>query len=125
MAARVVALFGFVGSGIAACGDRAADPCEAMCTAAATLYGGCLEDWGADWTAAGYGDDAEFIDACQTWAWQMRLLEEHEGSALGWTDQTCRARTTLYDEGVCTDFTQTDWNQMPWGATPEPEKENE
>ena len=92
---------------------QATDPCDAMCTAAAQLYGSCLSDWDADWTAAGYSDESDFIDACDTWAWEMRLLESEHGGA-GAVDATCSERTVQFSDGTCSDFTETDWNEMPW-----------
>ncbi|MCB9776951.1 MAG: hypothetical protein H6742_00130 [Alphaproteobacteria bacterium] len=95
---------------LACAGDR--DPCTEMCAAAAALYGDCLADQGADWTAAGYADADAFVGSCETWAVEMRLLER-ELDAAGWTDDICGARAERFRDGACTDFTGTDWNQMP------------
>jgi len=86
------------------------DPCDDMCAAAATTYGTCLEDWGLDWSAAGYEDDADFREVCETWAWEMRILEK-ETDADGWTDATCAARAELL--GTCEDYIGIDWNAGP------------
>lgn len=94
-----------------ACAD-APDPCVEMCAEATSLYGSCLDDWGADWTAAGYADADDFTASCQTWAVEMRLLER-ELDELGWTEQTCGERAARFADGACVDFTETDWNQMP------------
>lgn len=108
-----VTVLGLLVVWLGACGSSEVDPCEEMCAAAADLYGGCLEGWGAAWTDAGYADEGEFIEACGTWAWEMRLLEETHALD-GWTDDTCVERAALFTEGACTDFTGTDWNAMPW-----------
>ena len=57
------------------------DPCTPMCAAATALYGGCLESWGVEWTSAGYDDEADFTESCETWAWSSRLLEEDAGKS--------------------------------------------
>lgn len=97
------------------CGRRADDPCEAMCAAAADLYGGCLDDWGVGWTAAGYADEYDFIDACETWAWQMRRLEDRAGHN-GATDAACARRTARFEapDATCDDYTSIDWSSPPW-----------
>lgn len=89
------------------------DPCADMCLEAEALYGACLGDWGASWSDAGYADGDDFIDACETWAWEMRRLERAGGDR-GWTDETCAVREARFAQGTCSDFTETDWNQMPW-----------
>lgn len=113
-----------------ACEAEAPDACERMCVSAEALYGGCLEDWGAGWDAAGFQDHRDFLDACETWGWEMRLLEadavkrgelEQEGAV----DRLCSLRyQQLSDpEAVCADYTGMDWNAVPWhseedGSTP-------
>lgn len=88
-----------------------ADPCVPMCAAAASLYGDCLRASGLDWPAAGYTDRADFLDACDTWAWEQRALEEAE-DASGRTDRACAAReAALTDpEATCDTFTEFDWS---------------
>ncbi len=98
---------------IAGCAEPAEDPCAPMCAAAASLYGACLEDWGADWAAAGYADGADFQDACETWAWEQRLLEDEAGQQ-GVVDATCLEREALFTEGTCEDFTAVDWSAALW-----------
>ncbi len=104
---------------IVACGEPAADPCEPMCSSAAALYGGCLEGWGLDWTAAGYEDEEDFLGSCATWAWELRVLEEAaiergELAAGGHVDAVCEERAELFQDGVCSDYTDIDWSQPPW-----------
>ena len=107
---------------ITAC-DRSPDPdpCAEMCGVAADLYGGCLADWGADWTAAGYTDEADFLNACETWAWELRLLEADavdQGviDQPGQVDATCEERRDAFaaDDATCATYTGTDWNHAPW-----------
>lgn len=116
---------------VAAC-DRTPepDPCAEMCNAAAVLYGGCLADWGAGWEAAGYSDEEDFLDACATWAWELRLLEQDavdQGviDEAGQVDSTCEARRDALsaDDATCSTYTSIDWNDAPWipedtGITP-------
>ncbi|HCH65195.1 MAG TPA: hypothetical protein DFR83_20490 [Deltaproteobacteria bacterium] len=94
------------------------DPCDPMCEAAANLYGGCLEDWGAEWTSAGYDDEAHFLESCQTWAWSTRLLEA-DAEESGQINAVCRERQALFTDGTCTDFTSLDWSALPWQVEPD------
>ena len=93
--------------------EEGPDPCADMCVAAEQLYGGCLTDWGLDWTAAGYEDGDDFLDACDTWAWELRLLEEAAGES-GTVDDACVEREALFIEGPCEAFTDTPWSDFPW-----------
>jgi hypothetical protein len=93
------------------CGDGA-EPCEGMCDAAARVYGGCLTEWGTDWAAAGYADRADFLDACDTWAWEMRLLEDRAGSS-GEVDAVCAEQEATLSGGGCDAFLDVDWNAPP------------
>lgn len=96
--------------------------CEQMCAAAASLYGGCLEDWGVDWTAAGYDDEDAFLDACATWSWEMSLLsayaadEELPGASEDWLGETCATRQDALsaDDAACSAYTDIEWNDVPW-----------
>ncbi|MCK6504031.1 hypothetical protein L6R53_11625 [Myxococcota bacterium] len=115
---RPVTVLGLLTVWLGACGSSEVDPCEEMCAAAADLYGGCLDDWGATWTDAGYADADDFVDGCKTWAWEMRLLEETHAIE-GWTDEICVERADLFMEGECSAFTGVDWNAMPWDPSEE------
>ncbi len=102
------------------------DPCEAMCRAAAELYGSCLQDWGAGWESAGYDDEPDFLDSCETWAWEMRLLEEdalQQGviDEKGQVEATCTERRAAFesDAATCSTYTSIDWNDAPWIEEPE------
>ncbi len=101
------------------------DPCASMCDAAATLYGGCLADWGVGWEAAGYVDEDDFLGACQTWAWEQRLLEADAAdrglTEVGGVDATCTDRAASFDAAAadpdaldCNAYTGIDWNQPGW-----------
>lgn len=83
--------------------------CAQMCVHAAEVYGQCLEEAGGDWSAAGYADRADFLDACETYAWELLLIERDEGGDGGATEQLCRSRRELLDGGSCEDFTGLDW----------------
>ena len=107
---------------LAACASDEAPPaCVSMCGAAAALYGGCLSDWGADWEAAGYVDEDDFLVACETWAWEMSLLETDASQrgaagAAGALVRTCRARREAFaaPDATCDAYTGVDWNARPW-----------
>jgi hypothetical protein len=87
-----------------------------MCAAATELYGGCLTDWGVEWANAGYDDEEDFRETCDTWAWQARILEAEAGRS-GQIDATCRTRTALFTNGTCEDFTSINWSELPWHAS--------
>jgi hypothetical protein len=86
-----------------------------MCEGAARLYGGCLRDWGAGWEAAAYADEADFLDACTTWAWEMKQLEAEAGRE-GSTEAACEERGAAMtaDTATCEAFTGVDWHNPPW-----------
>lgn len=91
----------------------APDPCDAMCDAAMQRAGVCLSEQGLSWVNAGYDDEAAWLDACATWAWEMRVLEADAGEA-GAVDDTCETRADLFSEGDCDDWSAVDWNEVPW-----------
>ena len=86
---------------------------------ATALYGGCLEDWGVDWDAAGYADEEAFEGSCATWAWEMQLLEDdatERGEASGGElEALCvERRDALSDEdATCQTYTDLEWG-APW-----------
>lgn len=102
-----------------ACAVEAPPACDAMCSSAAELYGGCLEDWGVGWEAAGYADEDDFLNSCSTWAWEMQVLEEdavERGEAAGGeVAATCRERTALLEaeDATCKTYTELEW-EAPW-----------
>ena len=98
-----------------ACADPVPVECTSMCSAAADLYGGYLEDWGVGWPEAGYSDRQDFLDRCEVWAWEMRLLEEDAGVS-GHLEQVCIEREELLSspEAICSDYTNIDWSEVPW-----------
>jgi hypothetical protein len=77
-----------------------------MCTEATGLYGGCLESWGLDWTAAGHPDAASHQESCEVWSWEQSLI-------FGDTkvDAICEERGALLHDGECTDYTDIDWSE--------------
>ena len=97
------------------CSPAAPAACDEMCAAAAALYGGCLADWGADWSAAGYADEADFLTACAAWGWEMSLLEADAGQE-GVLEDTCSARASALsaDDAACSAYTDIDWNSALW-----------
>ena len=95
--------------------------CDRMCDAAVALYGGCLTDWGVDWTAAGFEDEDAFRNSCATWGWQMSLLqaqaiEEGTHSDPGWLSATCTEREEAMsaEDAACSVYTDIEWNNAPW-----------
>lgn len=72
----------------------AEDPCVAMCDAALARYSRCMEERGLEWGMA-YADAADHRDACETWVWEKRLLDE---------EPDCPAMTATFDSGSCEDY---------------------
>ena len=106
---------------LAACAVEAPKACDPMCSSAAELYGGCLEDWGVGWEGAGYEDREDFVDACDTWAWEMHVLEEDAvdrgvASDVGAVDAACEDRDAAMraPDATCDAYTGVDWNEPPW-----------
>ena len=66
------------------------EPCDDMCAAAAVHTADCLAADELDWPAAGYDDEADFLDACATWAWELRVLD---------VDPECAAREQALSAG--------------------------
>ncbi|MCO4748018.1 MAG: hypothetical protein KC912_24710 [Proteobacteria bacterium] len=94
-----------------ACEGPVPPSCDAMCVEAADLYGGCLDDWGLDWTAAGYDDERAFLGSCETWAWEADLVTRDQPD---WLETTCDARSASFasPDATCDDYTSVDWNDM-------------
>ena len=89
------------------------DPCEETCDQAQRLFEACLDDWGIDWTDAGYQDADDYLDACLTWAWEMRTLAADAGDP-GAADSLCEERTTELETGTCDAYLAIDWAYQPW-----------
>jgi hypothetical protein len=95
--------------------------CDQMCASAAALYGGCLEDWGVDWSAAGYDGEDGFSGSCETWGWEMSLLQEDAiargvWEESGWLSSVCTERRDALsdEEATCAAYTDIEWNDIPW-----------
>ena len=104
---------------LVACAGPEPDPCEPMCEEAAALYGGCLEEWGLQWSDAGYEDQAHYLESCSTWAWELRELEaaaveRGELSRSGRVDAVCVEREELFASGSCEDYTAINWSEPLW-----------
>jgi len=100
---------------------EAGDPCAAMCSASTRVYGACLEQWEASWEAAGHADARAYFHSCETWAWEMRLLERHakkEGQSqhTGAVDSVCQQHEAdlLESSDPCATWVDFDWENQPW-----------
>lgn len=101
--ARLLLVFVLVG-----CGSSVPAPCEEMCAQAAVLYGGCVEEWGLDWPAVGYADSSDYVESCETWAWEAELLTRGQD----WTEATCAERAADFaaPDATCDTYTAVDWS---------------
>jgi hypothetical protein len=100
---------------LSACADPA-DPCAPMCAAAASAYGACLDPDGEgaeapEWEAAGYADRQDFLDACDTWAWEQRLIADEEGAPER-VDAACAQREDALRTAAdpCAAFSGMEWS---------------
>ncbi len=89
------------------------DPCADTCDQARNLFETCLEEWGIDWTDAGYQDAQDYLDACLTWAWEMRILATDAGEPEA-LDTLCEERTIELEAGSCDTYLAIDWAYQPW-----------
>lgn len=104
-----------------ACTPQVPPVCVDMCAAATELYGGCLDDWGVGWSDAGYDDQAAFRDSCETWAWEVAVLEQ-DAVKQGTIDQAgslepeCQARLDVLTapDATCSAYTEMAWDELPW-----------
>lgn len=106
----------------AGCGPQPDADCAPMCAAAAAAYGACLgaepgakEGGEPRWADAGYDDEQGFLDACDTWAWEQRLLARAaEGRRAGEAkvSAACADRAAALDgaEAPCAAFLAIDWS---------------
>ncbi len=92
-----------------------------MCSAATRVYGGCLTHWGAEWADAGFVDEKDYFHSCETWAWEMRMLEKdakRKGhiDSTGHVDDACldSEDALLSDDMRCADWSAIDWGVVPW-----------
>lgn len=95
------------------------EQCEQMCAEAAVLYGGCLEAWSLDWSAAGYEDEGAFLESCDTWAWEARLIHNEalrrgDSDDRDWLERTCVERGQAFAavDATCETYTSVDWNAI-------------
>jgi hypothetical protein len=100
--------------------DPPADPCAQMCAQAAAVQCGCLETWDGEWSDLGYTDQEDFYESCQTWAWEMRILERDavqrgEIDEAGQVDAVCEERTAQLSTSG---FSCKEWRGMDWSVTP-------
>jgi hypothetical protein len=100
---------------------EAPEPCVDMCAEAAAVQCGCLESWGSDWSDIGMESQQDFYARCQTWAWEMALLEKDARSRgvledAGVLEDVCEERTeALQDpELSCEEWSAMDWSVTPW-----------
>jgi len=103
--------------------DGVPEACVEMCAAGAAVYGACLEDWGVSWAEAGHEDRSDFLGSCETWAWEMSLLEADAvdrgaPGAEGATAEACDERRAALraPDATCEAWTDVDWSTPPWEA---------
>lgn len=98
--------------------DGGADPCDPFCEAAADAQAACLSASDLDWSALGYADRDDWLDRCQTWAWEQRQLARDAGASADAVDAACQAEEALMQGGGCDEIQSFDWNDPVWEAAP-------
>lgn len=92
------------------CTEQIPATCDAMCDAAAANREACLESMGLGWDALGYADEADFRDACATWAWEQAQILGATGDAAR-LDAECAARRDALAVSDCGAFAEFEWNE--------------
>jgi hypothetical protein len=90
------------------------DPCERVCPPAASTYAACLAEEGRSWESSEWGSEADFLDACATWAWEVRRLARAE-RAHDALDAECADREALLGEEGASCAA---WDQLAWDGLP-------
>ncbi len=97
------------------------DACNGMCQAAADVQEVCLSEWEAQWEDLGYADKSDYLNSCDTWAWEMHLLEkdaQQNGlfNPSSSVHEVCLERHDgLESEALtCESWLSIDWNETPW-----------
>lgn len=90
--------------------DAPPEACAQACAAAAVAMQGCLAEDGLGWEAAGYADEAAFLDACDTWAWEQLQLAREAGQGRAALGEACEVRAEDIEQGTCEEFMALDWN---------------
>jgi hypothetical protein len=51
-------------------------PCEGLCADAFAMQKLCVEERGLSLEEVGYESESDFKNACETWIWELELLDE-------------------------------------------------
>ncbi len=98
--------------------DPAVDACDGMCQAAANAQEACLSEWEAQWVDFGYADKPDYLNACDTWAWEMDLLQKdaQPNDATSTAQEICLERHNWLgsETFTCESWLSIDWNETPW-----------
>ena len=103
--------------GLLAC-QAGPDPCVPFCEAAADAEAACLSASDLDWSALGYADREDWLDSCQTWAWEQRALARDADARAEDVDAACQAQESAMEEGGCAMIQSFDWNDPIWEGSP-------
>lgn len=102
---------------LSAC-DGAEDACAPFCRAASDAQAACLAASDLDWEALGYADQDDWLESCQTWAWEQRQLARDAGVSAGAVDAACQAQEGAMEGGGCSEIQSFDWNDPVWESAP-------
>lgn len=102
-----------------ACSDGVPESCHSMCEAASLLQATCLAADGLDWSQSRWQSQADFDEACLTWAWEAQKLEgaaARQGEAeRGSIIDACEQRGAEYagSQAQCEPLDGPGW-ALPW-----------
>ena len=102
------------------CGVKAEPSCLELCEQTATAYDSCLQQQDLDWQATDYSGRDDFIGRCETWAWELSMLER-DALKRGEIEQpqvdgACQERNVVMAESEPCDAVTTAWSAVPWDS---------
>lgn len=101
--------------------DPVPPACPALCAEAAAALSPCVEAQGLSWSAYGYEDQADFQDACDTWAWEQARMAQHAsarqgggGQGLHALEARCVDLSETFATGTCEEQLSVRWGDEAW-----------
>ena len=95
-----------------ACDQAIPESCVTACARATAFHASCLAEAGSSFADYGYDDSADYEDACLTWAWEEKQLED-----AGVLDQSvedlCKGLAEAYPQAACPEEMSVDWRSPP------------
>ena len=91
--------------------------CATTCATLLEAQQSCLDDLELEWTDLGHESPESFAHSCETWSWELAVLERdavRRGEATkGAAADHCAERTAELGDASCIDLQRLDW-RVPW-----------